>query len=228
MLGRDTFLERRDEVDKLLQYLEESEGPPAAGLKVPRGETLRILRASCHVMIYNMIESTISMCLEDLSSAVQRSASSINDLNEKVFERYLISKYNKRLMASSNEKAVLLARELMNEVEASSITEFTLSAPSGNCNDKNIERILKSVGIDFQIDGTLKSQVKRVVSDERSALDSLVRIRNDLAHGNRAFSDVGKDSTAIDLRSTFTLAVEYLDVVISHFEDYIRDEGYLC
>ncbi|MDV2476804.1 hypothetical protein F8M49_18455 [Rhodococcus zopfii] len=175
-----------------------------------------------------MVESTISMCLEDLSSAVQRSASSIKDLNDKVFERYLISKYNSRLMASSNEKAVLLARDLMNEVDASSISEFVLLAPSGNCNDKNIEKILKSVGIDFRMDQCLKTRVKREVSNERSVLDSLVRVRNDLAHGNRAFSEVGKDSTAIDLRSTFSLAVDYLEVVISHFEDYIQDKGYLC
>ncbi|UPK62844.1 MAE_28990/MAE_18760 family HEPN-like nuclease [Rhodococcus pyridinivorans] len=228
ILARETFSERREEVEELLQYLEKSEDPTALTTPgAPKGETLRILRASCYVMIYNMIESTISVCLEDLSTAIQSTVPSVQSLNEKVFERYLISKYNSRLITSSNERAVALARELMDEVGRTSISEFVFVAPSGNCTDKNIENTLNGVGIKLKMEKDLKTRVKRKVSDNRTILEALVRIRNDLAHGNRAFSDVGQGATVVDLKRTFDLAVEYMELVINHFEDYIDNSGYL-
>ncbi|MFD6894103.1 MAE_28990/MAE_18760 family HEPN-like nuclease [Rhodococcus sp. NPDC060086] len=226
--ARDVFEERREEVENLVSYLEEVEGGNSVSSgDAPRGETLRILRASCYVMIYNMIESTMSVCLKDLSSAVRDTATSIRDLKQEIFDLYLVSRYGNRIMPASREKAADFARDLLNDASSSVIPEFVFAAPSGNCTDSNVERSLRNVGIEFALLPPLKTRVKRKVVNNRTLLESLVMVRNDLAHGNRAFSEVGQDSSATDLREIFTLAAEYMDVVVDHFEDYISNSGYL-
>ncbi|WP_162603400.1 MAE_28990/MAE_18760 family HEPN-like nuclease [Rhodococcus oxybenzonivorans] len=226
--ARDVFEERCEEVENLVAYLEEVENQGAAsGGDAPKGETLRILRASCYVMIYNMVESTVSVCLQDLSSAVRGTASSIKDLKQEIFDLFLVSKYGNRILPSSHEKAAVFARDLLNDANASAIPEFVFSAPSGNCTDSNVEKTIRKVGIEFDVIPELKVRVKRKAVNDRTLLEALVMARNDLAHGNRAFSEVGRDCTAADLREIFTLASEYMGVVVTHFEDYIRESGYL-
>ncbi|MGG7104764.1 MAE_28990/MAE_18760 family HEPN-like nuclease [Rhodococcus sp. 24CO] len=226
--ARDVFQERCGEAENLLAYLEEAEGlSTAASGDAPKGETLRILRASCYVMIYNMVESTMSVCLKDLSSAVRGTATSIKDLKQEIFDLYLVSKYGNRIMASSHEKAAVFARDLLNDASGTSIPEFVFSAPSGNCTDSNVEKALRKVGIEFEIIPELHTRVKRKAINDRTLLEGLVMVRNDLAHGNRAFSEVGQDSTVTDLREIFTLAAEYMEVVVNHFEEYINNSGYL-
>ncbi|MFE3023214.1 MAE_28990/MAE_18760 family HEPN-like nuclease [Nocardia tengchongensis] len=227
-LARETLDVRRQEVEQLLAYLKQSEEPSSLSRPdSPKGETLRILRSSCYMMIYSMVESTMSLCLQDLTSAVIRTASSIRDLKDEVFEHYLVSKYNSRLGPISREKGVSLVKEFMKELDQATIPEFTFASPSGNCNDKQIEKTMEVVGIKFTLDSGLKKRVKMFVTNERSTLDALVQVRNDLAHGNRTFSEVGQDCTEKDLRRIFDLSVDFLEVVIQHFEDYIEVSGYL-
>lgn len=226
--ARHVLEERRDEVENLVAYLEDLEGQHVGRrVDMPRGETLRILRASCYVMIYNMVESSFSVCLQDLSSAVRDKAGSIKEMRREIFDHFLFSRYGQRTMPASHEKAAVFARELINDAESESIPEFVFLAPSGNCTDSNVEKAIRKVGIDFEIMDDLKTRVKRKVINNRTLLEGLVMARNDLAHGNRAFSEVGRDCTASDLREIFSLAVDYMDVVVAHFEEYIQQSGFL-
>ncbi|NNH75876.1 hypothetical protein HLB23_39515 [Nocardia uniformis] len=227
-LARETFNERCLEVEQLLRYLEESEDPSSLSKpNTPKGETLRILRSSCYVMIYSMIESTMSVCLTDLASAVRNTATSIRELDDQIFARYLISKYNNKLITSSHDKGVSLAREFMDELDQRTIPQFSFAPPSGNCTENQIVKTLRGVGIELRLDPALNTRVKRKTSNDRTVIESLVQVRNDLAHGNRAFSEVGQDCTAFDLRATFELSIEFMAIVIGHFESYIEASGYL-
>jgi hypothetical protein len=51
--------------------------------------------------------------------------------------------------------------------------------------------------------------------------------RNDLAHGNKSFADVGRDVTIEDILKIKEEVVEYLRQILINIENYLENKEYL-
>jgi hypothetical protein len=51
--------------------------------------------------------------------------------------------------------------------------------------------------------------------------------RNDLAHGNKSFADVGKEVTIEDILQIKDEVVEYLRQILINIENYLENQEYL-
>ena len=84
---------------------------------------------------------------------------------------------------------------------------------SGNIDAQEIRNILKQVG-------------GHEIKDGRS-LKTIKDKRNNLAHGEFSFSEIGKDCTVNDLIVYKDDAKEYLSKVLDEIESYINSQKYL-
>ena len=51
--------------------------------------------------------------------------------------------------------------------------------------------------------------------------------RNDLAHGNKSFADVGRDVTMGDILKIKEEVVEYLRQILTNIKNYLENKEYL-
>lgn len=59
-------------------------------------------------------------------------------------------------------------------------------------------------------------------------LGTIKQHRNDLAHGNVSFSEIGKNVAYQDLENVSLEVIAYLDAIATNIEDYINTDGYLA
>ena len=59
-------------------------------------------------------------------------------------------------------------------------------------------------------------------------LSMIKQHRNDLAHGNVSFSEIGKNVTYQDLESISLEVIAYLDAIANNIEQYVHSNGYLA
>ncbi|AVG78623.1 hypothetical protein CG431_11545 [Pantoea ananatis] len=58
-------------------------------------------------------------------------------------------------------------------------------------------------------------------------LSTVKQHRNDLAHGNVSFSEIGKNVSYQDLENVSLEVIAYLDAIATNIEHYIHTDGYL-
>ncbi|WP_318356279.1 MAE_28990/MAE_18760 family HEPN-like nuclease [Enterobacter sp.] len=59
-------------------------------------------------------------------------------------------------------------------------------------------------------------------------LTTIKQHRNDLAHGNVSFSEIGKNVSYQDLENVSLEVIAYLDAIATNIENYIHSDGYLA
>jgi hypothetical protein len=55
----------------------------------------------------------------------------------------------------------------------------------------------------------------------------IVNKRNDLAHGNKSFAEIGKDITVEELLKIKDEVIAYLEQILNNINDYITTQNYL-
>jgi hypothetical protein len=92
------------------------------------------------------------------------------------------------------------------------------SAFSGNVDARELRRTAKRYGY----------ATNRKTEAAASSLLIVKTHRNDLAHGNKTFADIGRDTTVEELRRHSLHAILYMREVIRQIEDYLDKQRYLA
>lgn len=227
--------ERAVEVEAYLGFLEELEAAAQTGAPrfSPTGAALspqqiQILRAGVFVQLYNLVEATMTNCLDAVSLASYTSQWTAADLNPNIRTEWVkvTVQANKDLNADNRlRKAVLLAESL---VRSDPLAAFKLEkGGGGNWNDKHIEDMLERVGLKLKLTPTVREAVRRKERNDLGALGLVVKLRNDLAHGSISFSECGATETITSLRRIAGATVMYLRTVVRSVERYIDRHEYL-
>jgi hypothetical protein len=229
------FEERLAEVVAYLHFLDELEAAAQAG--APKfGDTgnplspqqTHILRAAIFVQLYNLVEATMTRCLDALASASWSGAWRPVDLNPSFRKEWIkvIVAANKELNADNRLKcAVALADILMH---ATPLEEFRLErGGGGNWNDTNIEAMLERVGLRLRLAPTVRAAAKRKFRDGLGPLALVVKLRNDLAHGQISFTECGENETVAGLREISGNTAMYLRSVVRAVERFIARHEFL-
>jgi hypothetical protein len=90
---------------------------------------------------------------------------------------------------------------------------------SGNVNREQIAKTAREYGFSCDTDYTKTNHGEN--------LDAVMEKRNDLAHGNKSFANVGRNVTIGDILQIKEEVVEYLRQILINIEGYLERQEYL-
>lgn len=229
------FAERLGEIDAYLDLLQELETAARSGPPRIEGATSsittsqqKILYSSVYLQLYNLVEATVSRCLDAVGAAAGDSRWRPMDLNESLLGEWI------RVHARTHvgltpvnrlQAAVTMCEHLIQQLP---MDEFKLEVGGGgNWDDDAIERISRRVGCNLVIAAETKLAVKRHFRDELGALKLIKNRRNGLAHGSLSFVECSDGVAVSELSSLASAVGSYLSEAIACFVGYINYHEFL-
>ena len=220
----ESYLDLLDQVDKQVQ-----EGLPRIGKEgnPVSVQQQQILYSSVYLQLYNLIEATVSLCIEGLREAILAMNLQPKDLTAELRREWVRSTARTHIDLGS-EKRLASALHLCDHlVQALPISEFIVKSGGGNWDDSAIERIAGRLGLLLRVDEEVKRNIKQRFKNDQGALAFIKNLRNDLAHGKVSFAECGRGVTVRDLRRLKELTASYLREVISCFQATISGYEFL-
>lgn len=226
---RTAFDERLDEIEAYLQFLEAIEqliqtGQPRIGStgQVITARQQRILYSSVYLQLYNLVEATITKCLDAVCEAAAAETKwKPGDLCSELRKEWV--RYTARThIPLTDENRLKHALELVEQlVQALPIASIRVEKSGGSWDDEQIENITTRIGLRLRISPPVYQGVKRKLRDDKGALGLIAALRNDLAHGSLSFAECGQNVLVADLRDLKDKAALYLGEVVDAFETWI-------
>lgn len=170
-------------------------------------ELSTILKANGFLLLYNLVESTIRKSIDAVINSVHISSVTFRNLSDEL--RSLWIRQEGRNI--TNEKIMLIANTIL-EDRFLTFKRDCIKI-SGNIDAQEIRRILKQVGGNDVEDGRCLKAIK----DKR----------NNLAHGNFSFSEIGRDCTVKELLEYKDDTKDYLSKVLDEIQIYIDSHKFL-
>lgn len=178
------------------------------------------MRACCVILLYNIIESTIVLCIQSLYDEIEDQGLTYKELSDELKSVWIKSQYPHNVGVKGVH---VRTRKIMDEIESLSI-KFGSNLHgdiSGNLDMRKVKDIAITLGIDLELQS---------LCDKEKIADTLLRIknrRNILAHGESAFSNIGSQLTLNELRKYKDHVYIFLERVIEKFEEFIKNKKHL-
>lgn len=212
------FQERVAEIESYLDFvkavddgttclLRESDGFPVYS---PTGQDdlLRTFKASAVLMLYNLMESSVTNAVEAIFDELEQKAISFDVCREEIRLVVLgnLKRHNsKSLLPDLNAIALDIVTKTFRKSEVA----------SGNIDAREIREMAKVYGF----------------TSPTSRGDRLLTVkthRNDLAHGSKSFSEVGRIFSVPDVIQIKREVVDYLAEMLVSVSDYLTNSKYLA
>lgn len=227
------FQDRLREIEAYLDLLDNLEqqvqdGPPRIGTAGPVITALqqKILYSSVFVQLYNLVEATVTRCLNAVSEAAAQSGRwQPGDLADDLRRDWVRVKARTHVELHPEKRldgAFAMCEHLIHMLPVSA-WEISRGG-GGSWDDLAIEDLCQRLGLALDITDTVKTRVKRHFRDDRGAMVYVKTFRNWLAHGNISFAEGGENLTVADLRELTAGTSLYLGEVVARFRAYI--DGY--
>lgn len=175
----------------------------------------KILKASFFLMLYNMVESTMRESVIAIYDKIDSNCIHFNQLGSKLRRKILgdCKKSYIGIDSLHNETGNDIAKELLK----ASLSEKNLF--SGNIDHEIIKATALQYGFSHSTDPN------RTRHGEK--LRTIKEYRNDLAHGNITFSEVGRSYSLNQLREYKEETIAYMEKIIENIEYYLNNQRYL-
>ena len=196
------FLQNRNcEIVELIEHLEKQEEVPYS-----LNPSFATEKASVFLLLYNEIEGIVYLLFELLFDSISISVDSFSKLKKNLQGQY--SKYNDKLKIKISEYDLL---HLDFKTYLNNVHIF-----SGNLDARLIRNLLQNWGIieNFHFPNEVK-------------LKDIKDYRNCLAHGERAFKEVGRNYSVQEISYTSECIHKYLTKMVFIFSNYIEGKEYL-
>jgi hypothetical protein len=223
------FEERLQEIEAYLDLLEAlerqvQEGTPQFG---NNGTTItvqqqRILYSSVFLQLYNLVESTLTRCLEAVSKSVINRFTHPGHLSDSLrreWVRFIARTHTELNCENRLESALKLCDHL---VQTLPISTFEIEkGAGGNWDDNAITKISTRLGFVLRISPDVYRGVKRPFRNDKGPLEFIKQLRNELAHGSLSFAECGEGVTVSELRELTERTSLYLREVVACFKSSI-------
>jgi hypothetical protein len=214
----DDFNQRAKEVTDYMTFLEElAKGTTKLNknniLSKIDPELEKTFKATAYLLLYNLVESTMRNAIQFIFDELTINNISFDNL------RVEIKKIIWQNVQKSNSDT--LASDIMELT--TDIIHISFDAKklfSGNVDAKLIrEELATKYGFSSYTDR----------SKTRGGVDLLQikKNRNDLAHGDLSFNDVGREKTATELVEISETVIEYLRQILNNVNNYLANQDYL-
>ena len=234
LISVDEYISSISEMD--LNRTENVEGTVRNILRKLRLQTIEpdlinILKSNAVLLLYNLIESTISKADKFILDTVTEAKMTYSEASQKIKEFWVRGYLEKK---GKEEKTLLKTIELLEgmntiKIDVKKQIEENSKEFEGKLNAYHVDEILDKYGIEVT-----KAKMIRQES-ERIAVQNVAQWRSDLAHGKYSFADFGqhhlrynsqdRDKTN-DILFLKDSCLVFLAVFLENIEDYIEAKGY--
>jgi hypothetical protein len=198
-LVEDDFNKRCQEIEAYIAYLKKLEGE--VGLDVTLMATMK---ASSLLMIYNLMESTMTNSIESIFDHLRAEKIGFVTVDDDLKAMVL------KCARETNPKD--LVKKMRSEVLDLAVAAFKKDAIfSGNVDSRKIRDVWDDYGI-----SRTGNYVEKTLLEVKAA-------RNDLAHGAKSFSELGKDQTASELEKKYKATKALLLRAVRDVESHITN-----
>ena len=230
----EAFEERLQEIETYLDLLEAIErlvrdGTPKIGETPITTQQQKILYSSVYLQLYNLVEATVTWCMEAVASATaDKSRWLPGDLSE-LLRREWVRTAARTHVDLNDEKRLQSAVDLCERlIQTLPVMTWTLDRRgAGSWDDSEIEAITRRLGCKLTLSTEVYSGIKRNIRDDKPPLVLIKDIRNRLAHGSLSFGECGDNHTVFDLREIKDRTASYLRAVIAAFQSYVDTYEFL-
>lgn len=232
---RDAFNERLIEIEAYLSFLEGVEqevrnGTPHLGDKgmVITAQQQRILYSSVYLQLYNLVEATITRCLDAVCAAATNGENwKPSDLSNDLRREWVRCTARTHITLTEQNRLKRTLELVEQLVNASPLKELKIEKSGGSWNDDQIEGLADRLGLGLQVSQPAYQGVKHKIKDDKGALGLIALLRNKLAHGSLSFAECGDGVLVAELRDLKNRASLYLGEVVDAFENWIAIYGFL-
>ncbi|GEN28749.1 hypothetical protein HVA01_23950 [Halovibrio variabilis] len=235
-LLRNTFKERLDEVNSYMDLLEALDRQSTNGAPRIEGESdaisrqqLKILYSCVYLQLYNLVEATITLCLDMVARAATNNESWLpSDFREELFREWVRSMARTHVDLSPDKRLAQALEVCRYFVSSLPVKTFSIEkGGGGNWDDGAIEKMTIRLGFNLNISRDIHSGVKRPIRDDMGALSLVKSLRNRLAHGSLSFTESAENTTVSELLDLKERAVKYLEEVVECFCGYVERYEFL-
>lgn len=188
----------------------------------------QVLHASVFLHLYNLVESTVTWCMELIESAISLHESrTVGHLSEQLRKEWVknVARTSEDLTYVHRlDAALLLCDHVANLIPP----ELKIARSiGGNWDDEKISGLANRIGFSLNISPALLKRVRRPIRNDLGPMKIIKKMRNELAHGSISFSECGADHTVNDLREIANDCLSYLREFIDCVESYVSNHEYL-
>ena len=232
-----TYNNRKDEIEKvikLMDFLQKKKDGMVDGeisfddffyndsinIDLTFQELINILKSNVTLMIYNLIEFTVSGLLDCIYDKIRTENLSYVDVNEyirKIWRKNILKaakdpNANFNTFMVKNEELIdyIIYRETLN-------IRVRDSMPIGNLDGIQIKSTLELHGIHISTDSTYYRP---------DILSNIKNSRNSLAHGSVSFVEAMRNNTISDFQQYESIVTSFLQELIATIADYINNKKY--
>lgn len=223
---RKDFFERKDQLSAFLDLVSKFE---KSAFLLHEGEThnipsitLNSLKSGFVLMLYNLMEATLTNCLEEIHNSFSEKNYKYNDLSEPLQKLWLSYQIKKSSGDDKKNHIHAFYNSLYFESEIvfsySDYTNKKQNPPfSGNVDLDELNHMAKLYGLNLEIEkNTFEKELKKI--KER---------RNKLAHGELSFDESGRTLSAPYLNVLRKKSVIAMYILIKTTEEYLKKQKYL-
>ncbi|WP_409339523.1 MAE_28990/MAE_18760 family HEPN-like nuclease [Lactiplantibacillus plantarum] len=231
-----SYSKRFEEIENMLNFIKKNESKIEPKIKPSDKHTadlkksLNIQKASTILLLYNLMESTVSKAFNNIIDDIKDNNVSYTDVSKPFQKIWLNCNYQDVFDVSASFKTYknrtekILENIFSNESNESSdfllfsnlITPWQLTG--GNIETTQIKKLCKNFDVTFN--------VPQYVSDNASILIDIKNKRNQLAHGDSSFEEIGVAITTADLISWTQEVDAYLKLLIQVTTDFVHEKRY--
>lgn len=226
-LIRDEFIVRQEDIDLFIELTKSLDEMNVSGynadyldgndnlVQLTVSERLvDVMKSALYLLAYNQTESTMRDCLADVYDDISDNDISYDELKSPIQEaiiRGILKKFNGgggSLLSQVDGKLSLNSPKASLDIK---------KVFNGNVATQTIHDLKNTYGITITANAANKNGMD---------ITKLKNARNDLAHGNASFSNYSSSKTLPDVITEVTSSSNYLNAVISGFEQYISNQEY--
>lgn len=208
---KELVADRRTDIDSILQLLSHDDISIHNNISIKGGSALK---ATIFVMLYNLIEGVIMQSFEKIFDLISNNVSDFSVLNDKLQQLY-IKPYTKRLNDTNKIVEFIGKTSILHKLTFEQYSNEN-ELFSGNLDAMKIRTLLKMLGVQYEYH-----------SKNEHKLCEIKNYRNQLAHGEKSYSELGRNYTIRDLIKYRDATFDYINGYINIIEKYLNEGGYL-
>lgn len=182
-------------------------------------EQTQIFKSNCFLLLYNLIEGTVNKSLEYIFYTIEDKNLKNIDVRKEIKGIWLKHSIdNEKIYKDDFTKISEHIDNFTTKKISIDFNQFVKNNSgyfySGNLSDRSIrEKVLKKLGINSSI--------------EENKINYIKECRNDLAHGNKSFSEISHNNTLSEINDYKNKTFIFLEKYVNEIETYIHNKNYL-